>query len=733
MSLPAEWESWGAEAQEEWFLGALEATPLPFDEIVSVLEVLAATNRKTLANEWAELVQETLTQRRERDPMAALMTAELGWRAGDPSFKRLCHKALLSVFRNRCDKEIVASAGFDGKDGAADCIGRLNLLLGLKAGALVLDSTWGFGVVSKCDDFYMKVMTDFEGKPQHGMTFAYAAKALTLLSEDHVLALRHRDPEELARRIKEEPAEIVRMILRDYGDMPAPQLREILEDGIVDPATWKTFWDGARRGLKNDPLVEIPARRLESIRLLASAKAYDGAWFEALQAERDCETILELVGELEAATDTSALDEAARAVLADRLAFAAIGTELRAPQVAAACCTAADRLAATDGEPGVKMHGVLTRLMKRDMFVRTVDALPARELKPFIGLLDKEFGVELAEGLLGLLDDLSIRLLDEVVPYLEGAERGADCAERFRTLFDADSVAATTVCWLCRNLAFADTHQPVTREDLLFRSVRIFETPCSAHALRAQNMLRSLFEQQAWLDEMLGSISGLGREGFTRRVNAATAWDATERRGVLARVLKLYPELTRITEAASDDEKAAPGRARLTTWRSFRDRQAVLKKLVEVDIPENSKEIGVAISYGDLRENFEYQSAKDRQGILMQRKNELEVDLSTVKATDFKDVPTDCVGMATCIWLAGNDDAEQRLCILGEWDRDEELGIVGSGSGVAERLLGKRVGDTIELAETVEIGARRLPAGTCRITRVTPIEDDIRAWMDGGR
>jgi len=150
-----------------------------------------------------------------------------------------------------------------------------------------------------------------------------------------------------------------------------------------------------------------------------------------------------------------------------------------------------------------------------------------------------------------------------------------------------------------------------------------------------------------------------------------------------------------------------------------------------VDIPENSKEIGVARSYGDLRENFEYQSAKDRQALLMQRKGELEADLSTVKATDFKNAPADVAGMATCIWIAGGDGEEQRLCILGEWDRDEALGIVGSGSGVAELLHGKRVGDTITLPETVEVGSRRIPAGECRIVRITPLDDDIREWMGG--
>jgi transcription elongation GreA/GreB family factor len=172
-------------------------------------------------------------------------------------------------------------------------------------------------------------------------------------------------------------------------------------------------------------------------------------------------------------------------------------------------------------------------------------------------------------------------------------------------------------------------------------------------------------------------------------------------------------------------------RPRLTSRRSFRERQAQLKKLVEVDIPENSREIGVAISYGDLRENFEYQAAKDKQGLLMRRKSELEQDLVAVQAADFKNTPSDCAGMATCIWIAGVAGEEQRLCILGEWDCDEALGIVGAGSGVAELLFGKRAGDAFELPESIEIGARRIPAGPCRITRVTPLDEDIRAWMEG--
>ena len=52
-------------------------------------------------------------------------------------------------------------------------------------------------------------------------------------------------------------------------------------------------------------------------------------------------------------------------------------------------------------------------------------------------------------------------------------------------------------------------------------------------------------------------------------------------------------------------------------------------------IPANSKEIAVARSYGDLRENHEYKAAKEMQKILMRRKEELETQLARARGTDF--------------------------------------------------------------------------------------------------
>ena len=66
-----------------------------------------------------------------------------------------------------------------------------------------------------------------------------------------------------------------------------------------------------------------------------------------------------------------------------------------------------------------------------------------------------------------------------------------------------------------------------------------------------------------------------------------------------------------------------------------------LKKLVEIDLPENAREIAVATSYGDLRENAEYKYAKEHQRILYLRQEEWEDDIKYVKF-DTTNVKIDC-------------------------------------------------------------------------------------------
>jgi transcription elongation GreA/GreB family factor len=81
-------------------------------------------------------------------------------------------------------------------------------------------------------------------------------------------------------------------------------------------------------------------------------------------------------------------------------------------------------------------------------------------------------------------------------------------------------------------------------------------------------------------------------------------------------------------------------------------RKAEYDDLVTKKIPQNRQDIQIARSYGDLRENFEYKSAKEQQRVLTRRKSELERDLARARGTDFAEAKADHVSIGTTVKFA---------------------------------------------------------------------------------
>jgi transcription elongation GreA/GreB family factor len=248
-----------------------------------------------------------------------------------------------------------------------------------------------------------------------------------------------------------------------------------------------------------------------------------------------------------------------------------------------------------------------------------------------------------------------------------------------------------------------------------------YEGSYNGMQLKLRNQLGVLFLQTDWLTSIMAKLTDLQRSDILRRIKTQSGWEASDRRSLMGKMIKLYPELATVvaTRKAKVEEPIRLGR--YTSYRSFREKQDQLKKVVDVDIPENSKEIGIARSYGDLRENAEYETAKQNQGILMKRKTELEHDLVQVQASDFSQYASDSVGMGTCVTLEGESGDVKVYNVLGEWDGDEGLSIISSRSRLAEVLIGKVAGDAVELPGV---------DGGYKVATVVEVSDDIKTWMN---
>src|SRR5438093_10521736 len=125
----------------------------------------------------------------------------------------------------------------------------------------------------------------------------------------------------------------------------------------------------------------------------------------------------------------------------------------------------------------------------------------------------------------------------------------------------------------------------------------------------------------------------------------------------------------------------------IVSWSSLEKRKAEYEELVKVKIPENSKEIALARSYGDLSENFEFKAAKQMQSVLMRRKADLEQMLHNARGTSFKNVDISRVSIGTIIRLRYVEtNNEESYTILGALDGDPEQHIHSYQTAIGQAL-----------------------------------------------
>ena len=232
------------------------------------------------------------------------------------------------------------------------------------------------------------------------------------------------------------------------------------------------------------------------------------------------------------------------------------------------------------------------------------------------------------------------------------------------------------------------------------------------------NLVRRLFADRKWLEKMFSFLPADDRALFFERFQASIAWDHSTHHAIVVRMTKIAPELeSRMVKVEKKREYA-----RITSPRSYEERQREYFKLINEEMPANVKRIEFAKSYGDLSENAEYQYAKDEQRVLMQKQTVMQAELDAVKAGDFADATTDEVMPGVEVVVAAKD-GERKYVILGEWDNDLERGIISSQTRVAKNLMGKKVGDKFELPDAegnVELAS---------VKEILPLSDDVKAWM----
>lgn len=139
------------------------------------------------------------------------------------------------------------------------------------------------------------------------------------------------------------------------------------------------------------------------------------------------------------------------------------------------------------------------------------------------------------------------------------------------------------------------------------------------------------------------------------------------------------------------------------TKATFEKMKAELQHMKGIERPAASKAIGEAREKGDLKENAEYDAAKEAQGLLEAKIKQLEGVIATARIVDEDDIDTSKVSILTKVTLTNLSTKKQvTYQIVSEKEADLKLKKISASSPIGNGLLGKSVGEIAEI---------KIPAG----------------------
>ena len=134
------------------------------------------------------------------------------------------------------------------------------------------------------------------------------------------------------------------------------------------------------------------------------------------------------------------------------------------------------------------------------------------------------------------------------------------------------------------------------------------------------------------------------------------------------------------------------------TAEGYQRLQDELKHLVRVERPKVVQDIAEARSHGDLSENAEYDAAKDRQGFIEGRIQELNSKIAMAQVIDPKSIKSDKIVFGATVTLFDIDtENEVTYQIVGEDEADIKVGKISISSPVGKALIGHRVDEEVRI------------------------------------
>jgi transcription elongation factor GreA len=586
-------------------------------------------------------------------------------------------------------------------------IGSREKLEAMAPGNYCLHRSWGFGKIVGFDEAAAKIIIDFEDedKTGHAMGIAFCVDKLDVLRANDVLVRSRTEPEVVETMIKKQPADLICDILAGAEEqtMMASEIERTLAR-VIGPVKYKKWWTATKKVLVKDPRVGAPNKKTEPYILREEPVKPEEEILEQFHATKNSKEKILLGEKLYSLSENiSVIREELPEILA----------ELTDAIKNAKSLSQANRL------HGVWVRNNLARDLHEDVesldpssasildstndYSELAAELPAQYFKRYIDLIRRTYEDKWQQMVEDLLRHSSGKFTSECINFMLEHELGnriSFCLDRW---LNDQTIKGPLLFWVVKNRnskKYSGIIDPLITPRLLSAMFYAIDYEALQNASTRRIPLADLLSDDTDLiPDLLADANVETASDLAQTLLLNQGFENLTKKSLIARFIKKYPTIQSLIAGEAAEKSEEEGL--IVSQSSFDAAKHEYEELIATKIPDNKEAIATAREHGDLQENSEYKMARQDQDILLSRKNELEVDLSRARVSDFTDVSSDLVGIGSIVELKeGSSGKTRRYSILGAWDSDPQNDVLSYKTPLAKQLLGKKIGEVV----TTKIG-----------------------------
>ncbi len=592
--------------------------------------------------------------------------------------------------------ERIRLIGLRNKDVFQGAISNYELLAHMAKGKHVFHTGgWGVGEIMDVSLVREQLTLEFDNiSGRKDLSFDNAFKMLIPIPDDHFYALRFSNPDLLEKQAKEHPVEVIRLLLRNLGPKTAAEIKDELCDLVIPIDEWTRWWQATRAKIKKDTLIETPDDLKECFVLRRTQLTHEERFQKALDAKPDVPTLILMVYSFLRDFPETLKNNDFKASLQ-----AKISETLSAQKV-------------TDAEE-LQLHFLL-----EDLGVEKSTASVTSLVTQFTSLQEMIQAIEIvAFKKRTLIEVRNVRkdwqdiflslflaiepnsLRDYLLAELNVSETEHALKKKLEELIDKPSAYPEVFLWYFQKIA-APSALPYATDGGRTRFFESFLVLLS-HVERA--------EEKKDLIKKMHTLLSAGRYAIVRQIMQTSSLEevqeflllATKCHSLSDHDIKILYSLAEVVHPSLGKMKKQEGEASIiwTSQDGYQKLQQRIQQIATIETVQNAREIEVARSHGDLRENAEFKSALEKRDRLQSELKFLSEQLNAARVITKSDVSLETVGVGNVVECKNEDGQKVVYTLLGPFDADPENHVLSFQSKLAQTMSGLTIGDKFKFQE----------------------------------